>query len=55
MNAGWGELRPGVGSWGGRAKAEAPPTAVGNVLMRDAHGHNVLNPLAVIYGCFNTI
>jgi ABC-2 type transport system permease protein len=36
-------------------KAEAPPTSVGNLLMRDAHGHYVVNPLATIYGCFNTI
>ncbi len=36
-------------------KAEAPPTSVGNIMMRDAHGHNVVNPLAMIYGCFNTI
>ncbi len=36
-------------------KAEAPPTAVGNLLMRDAHRRFVVNPLATIYGCFNTI
>ena len=36
-------------------KAQAPPTSVGNLLMRDAHGHQVVNPLATIYGCFNTI
>ena len=36
-------------------KAQAPPTSVGNLLMRDAHGHLVVNPLATIYGCFNTI
>jgi len=36
-------------------KAEAPPTAVGNLLMRDSHGHNVINPLSTIYGCFNTL
>ncbi len=35
--------------------AEAPSTSVGNVLMRDAHGHHVVNPLATIYGCFDTI
>ncbi|MGA2925564.1 MAG: ABC transporter permease [Solirubrobacteraceae bacterium] len=33
-------------------KAEAPPTFVGQLLMKDAHGHNVVNPLFVIYGCF---
>ena len=36
-------------------KAEAPPAAVGNLLMRDSNGHQVVNPLATIYGCFNTI
>ena len=36
-------------------KADAPPTSVGNLLMRDARGHLVVNPLATIYGCFNTI
>jgi len=36
-------------------KAEAPPTTVGNLLIRDSHGHQVVNPLATIYGCFNTI
>lgn len=35
-------------------KAEAPPTFVGQQLMRDAHGHNVVNPLFTIYGCFDT-
>jgi len=33
-------------------KAEAPPTFVGQLLMKDAAGHNVVNPLFVIYGCF---
>jgi ABC-2 type transport system permease protein len=36
-------------------KAEAPPTSVGNLLVRDAHGHLVVNPLATIYGCFNAL
>lgn len=36
-------------------KAQAPPTSVGNLLMRDSGGHRVVNPLATIYGCFNTI
>lgn len=35
-------------------KAQAPPTFVGQQLMRDAHGHNVVNPLFTIYGCFDT-
>ena len=34
-------------------RAEAPPTSVGNLLMRDAQHHLVVNPLATIYGCFN--
>ncbi len=34
-------------------KAEAPPSFVGQQLMRDAHGHNVVNPLFTIYGCFD--
>jgi len=33
-------------------KAEAPPTFVGQLLMKDARGRNVVNPLFVIYGCF---
>lgn len=35
-------------------KAEAPPSFVGQQLMRDARGHNVVNPLFTIYGCFDT-
>jgi hypothetical protein len=31
------------------------PTSVGSLLTRDAHRHYVVNPLATIYGCFNTI
>jgi hypothetical protein len=41
--------------YNGCYKAQAPPTSVGNLLIRDAHGHHVVNPLATIYGCFNTI
>ena len=33
-------------------KAEAPPTFVGQLLMKNGSGHNVVNPLFVIYGCF---
>jgi ABC-2 type transport system permease protein len=36
-------------------KAEAPPSFVGQQLMRSASGHNVVNPLFTIYGCFNTL
>ena len=35
-------------------KAEAPPSFVGQQLMRNARGHNVVNPLFTIYGCFDT-
>jgi len=35
-------------------KAEAPPSFVGQQMMRDAQGHNVVNPLFTIYGCFDT-
>jgi hypothetical protein len=34
-------------------KAEAPPSFVGNQLMRAASGKQVTNPLYVIYGCFD--
>jgi len=36
-------------------KAQSPPAFIGNQLMRDAQGHNVVNPLYTIYGCFNTM
>ncbi len=36
-------------------KAESPPSFVGQQTMRDAHGERVVNPLFVIYGCFNTL
>jgi ABC-2 type transport system permease protein len=36
-------------------KAQSPPAFIGQQLMRDAHGHNVVNPLYTIYGCFNTL
>jgi len=36
-------------------KAESPPTFVGQQTMRDAHGQQVVNPLFVLYGCFNTL
>jgi ABC-2 type transport system permease protein len=34
-------------------KADAPPSFVGQQLMRNAAGTNVVNPLFKIYGCFN--
>src|SRR5437763_6979048 len=36
-------------------KAQSPPASIGQQLMRDADGHNVVNPLYTIYGCFNTM
>lgn len=36
-------------------KAQSPPAFIGQQLMRDADGHNVINPLYTIYGCFNTM
>jgi hypothetical protein len=36
-------------------KAQSPPAFIGQQLMRDAHGHSVVNPLYTIYGCFNTL
>ena len=36
-------------------KAESPPSFVGAQTMRDAQGHTVVNPLFVIYGCFNPL
>jgi ABC-2 type transport system permease protein len=36
-------------------KAQSPPAFIGQQLMRDAHGHNVVNPLYTIYGCFNIL
>lgn len=35
-------------------KAEAPPSFIGAQLMTNAHGHSIVNPLYVIYGCFDT-
>ncbi len=35
-------------------KAQAAPASVGSVLLRDAHRRLVVNPLATIYGCFDT-
>jgi ABC-2 type transport system permease protein len=36
-------------------KAQSPPAFIGQQLMRNAAGHNVVNPLYTIYGCFNTL
>jgi ABC-2 type transport system permease protein len=36
-------------------KAESPPSFVGQQTMKDAAGNSVVNPLFVIYGCFNPL
>jgi ABC-2 type transport system permease protein len=36
-------------------KAQSPPSFVGQQTMRDAQGHDVVNPLFVVYGCFNQL
>ena len=36
-------------------KAEAPPTVVGGQTIRTSDGTTVVNPLFVIYGCFNPL
>lgn len=36
-------------------KAESPPSFVGQQTMRDADGHQVVNPLFVFYGCLNPL
>jgi ABC-2 type transport system permease protein len=34
-------------------KAQAPPAFVGRQLMADEHGRSIVNPLFIIYGCFD--
>ena len=41
--------------WDGCYKAQSPPAFIGQQLMRNPHGHNVVNPLYTIYGCFNPL
>jgi hypothetical protein len=36
-------------------KAESPPAFVGEQTIRDATGDTVVNPLFVVYGCFDTL
>lgn len=36
-------------------KAQSPPAFIGQQLMRDPHGRNIVNPLYTIYGCFNNL
>jgi ABC-2 type transport system permease protein len=41
--------------YNGCYKAQSPPAFIGGPTMLDAHGHSVMNPLYVVYGCFNTL
>ena len=41
--------------WDGCYKAESPPSFVGQQTMKAAGGRQVVNPLFVIYGCFNPL
>ncbi|HUZ29271.1 MAG TPA: ABC transporter permease [Solirubrobacteraceae bacterium] len=41
--------------WDGCYKAQSPPAFIGQQLMRDAGGAQLVNPLYTIYGCFNTL
>jgi ABC-2 type transport system permease protein len=36
-------------------KAQSPPAFIGQQLMKDASGSQVINPLYTIYGCFNPL
>jgi ABC-2 type transport system permease protein len=36
-------------------KAQSPPTFIGGPTMTDDHGRSVVNPLFVVYGCFNVL
>jgi len=36
-------------------KAQSPPTFIGGPTMTDNRGRSVVNPLYVVYGCFNTL
>ncbi|MGZ4167030.1 MAG: ABC transporter permease [Solirubrobacteraceae bacterium] len=36
-------------------KAQSPPTFIGGPTMTDLTGRSVVNPLFVVYGCFNTL
>jgi ABC-2 type transport system permease protein len=42
-------------NWDGCYKAQSPPAFIGQQLMRDKQGHNIVNPLYTIYGCFNPL
>jgi hypothetical protein len=36
-------------------KAQSPPAFIGQQTMRDGNGKSVVNPLYMIYSCFNTL
>ena len=36
-------------------KAQSPPAFVGQQTIRDTRGKTVVNPLFVVYGCFNPL
>ncbi len=42
-------------SYDGCYKAQSPPSFIGGQTMAGAHAGNVVNPLFVVYGCFNTL
>jgi ABC-2 type transport system permease protein len=42
-------------SFDGCYKAQSPPSFIGGQTMADVHGTTVVNPLFVVYGCFNTL
>ena len=42
-------------NWDGCYKAESPPLFIGQQTMRNKQGHNVINPLYTIYGCFDPL
>ena len=42
-------------SFDGCYKAQSPPSFIGGQTMAGVHGTTVVNPLFVVYGCFNTL
>ena len=42
-------------SFDGCCKAQSPPSLIGGQTMAGVHGTTVVNPLFVVYGCFNTL
>jgi ABC-2 type transport system permease protein len=41
--------------YNGCFKAQSPPSFVGGQTIRDSRGHQITNPLFVVYGCFNIL